>query len=78
MSTQHGHKLKVKDNPSLVRDTYSKAIINTDVSAYNAACHRRFKQKQQDAIIADLYSQIEELHYQLDLLLEWKESFVAN
>ncbi len=25
---------KIEDNPNLIRDSYSKAIINTDVEAY--------------------------------------------
>jgi hypothetical protein len=27
------HQLKVKDHPGLIRDPYSKAIINTDLNA---------------------------------------------
>lgn len=72
------HTIKVKDNPTLVRDSYSKAIINTDVSAYNAVCHRRNMQLKHENTIADLYSQIEELNNQIDNLLEWKESVIEQ
>jgi len=72
------HTIQVKDNPTLVRDTYSKAIINTDVSAYNAVCHRRNMQLKHANTIADLYSQIEELHNQIDNLLEWKDLVIER
>jgi len=80
--------IKVKDHPSLVRDVYSKAIINTDVSAYNAVCHRRNMQAKHEETITDLYAQIEEaniindnlynkieeLQLKMDALFAWKES----
>lgn len=73
--------IKVKDNPTLVRDSYSKAIINTDVSAYNAVCHRRNVQAKHEETIEDLYNQIEELNFKLKemqlqivSLIAWKDS----
>ena len=70
--------IQVKDNPSLVRDTYSKAIINTDVSAYAAVCNRRNQKLKYEITISDLYTQIEELWLKIDELLEWKESVVPQ
>ena len=74
MAQQNRNVIQVKDHPSLVRDVYSKAIINTDVSAYNAVCHRRNAQLKHETTITDLYCQIEELNNQIDRLLEWKVS----
>ena len=39
--------IKVEEHPKLVRDTYSRAIINTDVYAYEAAITRSRNAKQQ-------------------------------
>ena len=43
--------IKVEEHPQLVRDSYSRAIINTDVHAYEAAIKRtRSVNKQKDTM----------------------------
>jgi len=71
------HTIKVESNPTLVRDSYSKAIINTDVSAYNMVCHRRKQVADNKATIDDLYAKINGLYDIIDILLDWKESVIT-
>lgn len=60
--------LKVKGNDSLVRDEYSRAIINTDSNALNKArqakrlsMERNDKEKQLETRITMLEAKLEEL-----------------
>ena len=62
-------KIKVTDNASLERDTFSNAVLNTDRSAYNAAVRRKKHIKQQENIICSLRQQVDDL-------LAWKEEII--
>jgi flagellar motility protein MotE (MotC chaperone) len=61
-------QLKVKDNPGLVRDSFTKAVLNTDRSGFNMARKRKKhllkKESELDYLretIATLLTQQEEL-----------------
>ncbi len=62
-------KIKVEDSPTLERDSFSNAILNTDTSAYVAARNRKKHIRNQERIIADLQTKVEEL-------LSWKAEIV--
>ena len=47
-------KLKVNGRSDLVRDPHSRALINTDIDAYNAAKKRRSMIIEKNQEIADL------------------------
>lgn len=60
---------KIKDNPNLVKDPHSKAIINKDKSGYQAALKRKEYVKQKECEIEELKSQIEQLTQSVHTLL---------
>ena len=62
-------KIKVEDNPTLERDSFSNAILNTDSSAYVAARNRKKHIRNQERIIADLQAKVKEL-------IAWKAEIV--
>ena len=66
--------VKVKDNTGLVRDLNSKAVINTNISAYESAVARSRNAKKQRDEIRDATRQINtlksEMHEIKGLLLE--------
>jgi uncharacterized protein (UPF0276 family) len=66
--------LKVENNKDLVRDTHSKAIINTNRAAYEAAVARaKTAQKQRDELrdaVRDINNLKCEMHEIKDLLLQ--------
>jgi hypothetical protein len=62
-------KIKVEENPTLERDSFSNAILNTDINAYNISRNRKKHIRQQERIIADLQAKVEEL-------LAWKLEIV--
>ena len=45
--------IKVEEHPKLVRDSYSRAIINTDVHAYEGAIKRSKNAKKQKTEMRD-------------------------
>lgn len=45
---------KVKDNPELVRDMESKAVLNTNISAMQAYKKKREKQQEMRAAVDDI------------------------
>ena len=51
----------VENNPNLVRDNYSKAIINTDVEAYNDYMERKKKLQKKENEVNDLKKEVGEL-----------------
>ena len=53
--------IRVKDNPSLARDAYSKAIINTDNKGYEDYIHNRERIKSQQNLVLNNAEQIESL-----------------
>jgi hypothetical protein len=61
--------LIVEENPSFVRDSNTKAIINIDSDSYNMALNRKKK-------IVEQQEKIGELQTQLDELLQWKQQIV--
>lgn len=63
-------KLKVKDSDSLERDVFSSAILNSDMSAYNAAIRRKKRMRSQEQLIQDLTAKVEEL-------MQWKREITA-
>ena len=54
-------KTKVKENPDLVKDTVSQAVINTNTSAFSARRDQLDKIKAKDSEIETMKSDIEEL-----------------
>lgn len=52
---------KIKENPSLVRDSRSRAIINTNPDEYIAAKRRRAKARQENQKIQDLQKEVDDL-----------------
>jgi hypothetical protein len=54
-------KTKVKENPDLVKDTVTQAVINTNTSAFSARRDQLDKLKVKDSEIETMKSDIEEL-----------------
>lgn len=54
-------KTKVKENPDLVKDTVTQAVINTNTSAFSARRDQLDKLKAKDSEIETMKSDIEEL-----------------
>jgi hypothetical protein len=53
---------KVKENPELIRDMDSKAILNTNVSALQAYKKKREKQQEVNAAIDDINNMKNEIN----------------
>lgn len=66
--------LKVKDYPHLARDTQSRAIVNTDISAYESAVAKARARKQNKDELRDAVRDINnlkcEMHEIKNLLLK--------
>lgn len=66
--------IKVKDHPTLARDTNSRAIVNTSLSAYEAAVQRtKSAQKSRDELrdaVRDINNLKCEMHEIKSLLLK--------
>jgi hypothetical protein len=58
--------LKIEDAPNLVRDSNTRAIINTDSDSYTIFVNKKKKLRDQHTTIKDLQRQLEEL-------LLWKQ-----
>ena len=56
-------RLKVKELPGFVRDPVTKALINTDRSAYDAHMLKRQNIERKELEIKELRSEIEELKF---------------
>jgi hypothetical protein len=52
---------KIKEEPSLVRDTKTNAILNQNVDEYLAAKQRQNRYRREKSEIASLRSQVNEL-----------------
>ena len=64
-----GRKKKVKDVPHLEKDVHSKAILNTNKSAYQAALQSRKQRKATESDYEDLKNRVailEKLFKKLD------------
>ena len=66
--------IKVENHPNLVRDTNSRAIINTDMTAYRAAVARARAANEQKDVLRDAVRDINnlkcEMHEIKSLLLK--------
>jgi hypothetical protein len=69
--------IKVKDYKDLARDSYSRAVVNTNMSAYEAAVKRsRAAQEQKDALrdaVRDINTLKSEIHEIKNLLIKLME-----
>ena len=54
-------KTKVKENPDLVKDTVTQAVINTNTSAFSARRDQLDKLRAKESEIETMKSDIEEL-----------------
>lgn len=63
-------KLKVKDHENLVKDTETKAVLNTDLTSLEAYRAHRNKQRQKDNEIETLKEDVKEIKDILQLLVE--------
>ena len=54
-------KIKVKDNPDLIRDTESNAIINVNSDIISASKLRKMKSRQQATQLENLKNEVAEL-----------------
>jgi hypothetical protein len=63
-------RLIVEENPVLERDSHSKAILNTDSSAYNYAIRKKAMHLQVESRIESMESSIDSIKEQLDLILK--------
>ena len=63
-------KLKVKDHENLVKDTETKAVLNTDLTSLQAYRAHRNKQRQKDGEIERLKEDVKEIKDILQLLVE--------
>ena len=63
-------KLKVKDHENLVKDTETKAVLNTDLTSLEAYRAHRNKQRQKDDEIETLKEDVKEIKDILQLLVE--------
>jgi hypothetical protein len=66
--------IKVKDHPNLARDANSRAVVNTNIAAYEAAVKRaRAAQSQRDELrdaVRDINNLKCEMHEIKNLLLK--------
>lgn len=61
---------KIADDPNLVKDMHSKAIINTDKSGYRAALKRKKYLNEKNAEIEELKNQVEALTKMVQNLID--------
>lgn len=61
--------LKVEGHSNLIRDTHSKALINTDKNAYKAALLRRDRNIEKQKEILELKTEVKELKNMVQTLL---------
>jgi hypothetical protein len=62
--------IKVKGHNNLMRDNWSKAIINTDTKSYQAAKLLKQKNLEKENEMVELKSEVKELKGMVQLLLE--------
>ena len=62
--------LQVEDNPSLVRDNLSQAIINIDNEAYERYMEKKKHQLSKDQEIVNLRKEIEDLKNMIYKMVE--------
>ena len=54
--------LKIKDNPTLVRDSKNQAVLNVDISSLQAYKTKRKKQKEIDRGLQDINTMKNEIN----------------
>jgi hypothetical protein len=64
--------LKVENEPALIRDEYSKAIVNTDSEGYKSYVEQRARAQQQQEKLDNLASEVSELKKLVSALLQGK------
>jgi hypothetical protein len=70
--------IRVKDSPNLVRDTYSKAIINTDPKGYNDYVNQRERLKAQQEILLNNTKEIENLKQDVNEIKSLLQQIATN
>lgn len=66
-------KVKVKDNEDLVRDTQTKAVLNTDLTSLQAYKQRRDALRKKDTELESLKNEVSELKQLVQNLLAEKK-----
>lgn len=66
-------KVKVKDNEDLVRDTQTKAVLNTDLTSLQAYKQRRDALRKKDTELESLKNEVSELKQMVQNLLAEKK-----
>ena len=62
--------IQVEDNPSLARDKNSRAIVNTNMAAYEAAVNRSHNSQELRDAVRDINNLKCEMHEIKNLLLQ--------
>lgn len=62
--------VKVKEEKNLVRDPYSKAIVNTDRRAYSDYMKRVNRMEKTERELSQLQSEVQEIKELLKILVE--------
>lgn len=70
--------IKVKDNPNLFRDNYSKAVINNDMNAYNEYLANRERLKLQQEMILSNKTDIDTLKADVATIKELIQSIASK
>ena len=66
-------KVKVRDNEDLVRDTQTKAVLNTDLTSLQAYKQRRDALRKKDTELESLKNEVSELKQLVQNLLAEKK-----
>lgn len=61
--------VKIDNNPTLERDIESRAVINTDISAYHAFINRKRSQRERDDALNNLRSRVSKLEALIEKLI---------
>lgn len=63
-------KVKVENHENLVKDTETKAVLNTDLTSLEAYRAHRQKQRQKDNEVKTIRQELDEIKAVLHLLVE--------
>jgi len=63
-------KVKVENHENLVKDTETKAVLNTDLTSLEAYRAHRQKQRQKDEEVKTIRQELDEIKAVLHLLVE--------
>lgn len=70
--------IRVKDNPHLARDEYSKAIINTDTKGYESYMNTRERMKRQQELLLNNTQEIQNLKEDVSEIKNLLEQLVTK